>query len=64
MGVTNRKEFSILTFGLKHRKMESLQRRVCYGYGMDKPMTIRYNRKSYKKTRWRKAEQRLKDQWK
>lgn len=61
--MANRNEFMILAFGLKRRKQQSLQRHVCYGFGMNNPMTIRYKRKGYKKARWRKAEQRLKDQW-
>ena len=56
--------FTIFTFRRKRRKgrnHNALQRK--YWNGVGKPFTYAYKRKAYKKARWRRAEQRAKNEW-
>ena len=53
--------FRTLAIGVNRRKRDALQEHVWKGF-FEKE-TIRYKRKAYKKSRWRKAEQRIKNQW-
>ena len=53
--------FTTLAIGVSRRKRNALQVHVWKGF-FEKE-TISYKRKAYKKSRWRKAEQRIKNQW-
>lgn len=53
--------FTTIAIGVKHRKRQALQ--VHRWKGFFQAETIIYRRKAYKKSRWRKAEQRIKNQW-
>lgn len=53
--------FYIMTFRRTGRNHDALQRNIFHGFGKD--MTISYKRKSYKKARWRRAEQRVRHEW-
>ena len=53
--------FTTIAIGVKYRKRRSLQVHVYKGFFERE--TIAYRRKAYKKSRWRKAEERLKKQW-
>lgn len=53
--------FTTIAIGVRRRKRNALQVHVWKGFFESE--TIMYRRKAYKKARWRRAEQRLKEQW-
>lgn len=53
--------FTTIAIGVKRRKRNALQVHVWKGF-FERGI-IMYKRKVYKKARWRRAEQRLKNQW-